>query len=143
VGLVEHGDAERQARDAVQVVARGEVAEGARGRDAARAEAEDLAGVRARDRLRDVERLDDAARVGVQVPVAALGVRVAPRDDEDLLARGHEVLDHAALGRDVDDVELVDHRRDDHERLLAHLLGGRPVLDELERRPAQDDGARA
>ena len=49
-------------------------------------------------------------------------VRVAPGDDEDLLARGDEVLDHAAPRREVEDVVLVDRRRDEQQRHLAHLL---------------------
>ena len=46
---------------------------------------------------------------------------VAPRDREHLLALGDEVLDHAAPGRDVEDVVLVDRRRDEQQRHLAHL----------------------
>ena len=38
----------------------------------------------------------------------------------------------AAARREVDDVELVDHRRDEEQRDLPHLRGRRLVLDELE-----------
>ena len=53
------------------------------------------------------------------------------------------VLDHAAPRREVGDVVLVDHRRHEQQRPLAHLRGLRRVLDELEHRRAQHHRARA
>ena len=67
---------------------------------------------------------------------------VAPGDHEDLLALAQQVLDQAAARREVQDVELVDRRRDHEERELAHALAARLVLDELEDLGAQDDGTR-
>ncbi len=58
------------------------------------------------------------------------------------MALRDQVLDHAAAGRQVGDVELVDRRRHDKHRVLVHLGGHRRVLDQLaDLRPA-DDGAR-
>ena len=56
--------------------------------------------------------------------MALLGVRVAPRDHEDLLALLDEPLDHAAAGREVEHVVLVDRRRDEQQR---HARGPRSV----------------
>ena len=60
------------------------------------------------------------------------GVRIAPRDREDLLLLAEQPLGHAPSGRDVKDVVLVDRRRHEQQRHLIDLLGGRPVLDQLE-----------
>ena len=60
------------------------------------------------------------------------GVRVAPGHHEHLLALADQVLDHAPAGGQVDDVVLVDHRRDDQQRELADALRDRAVLDQLE-----------
>ena len=68
-------------------------------------------------------------------------VRVAPGDREHLLALLDRVLHHAAVRRQVGDVVLVDHRRREQQRALAHLRGLRPVLQELEHRAAQHDRA--
>ena len=57
--------------------------------------------------------------VGVEVPVALLGGRVAPAEREVRDAGGDRALDEAAAGRQVGDVVLVDLRRDDHERSLV------------------------
>ena len=69
--------------------------------------------------------------VGVQVPVPGLPAGVAPGDHEYLVSLGDEVLDHAAAGRDIGDVVLVDHRRDHEQREPVHGGRGRLVLDEL------------
>ena len=66
-----------------------------------------------RDRLDRLERVEHRAGVGVEPPVGVALVRVAPGDREHLLAGADGVLDHAAAGREVGDVVLVDHRRDD------------------------------
>ncbi len=79
-----------------------------------------------------VARLEHRARVGVEVEVALLGARVAPGDQEHLLPGGDEVLDEAASGGDVEDVEAVDRRRHEQQRDLEHLLGARPIVDQLE-----------
>ena len=68
-------------------------------------------------------------------------LRVAPGEREHLLALAHQVLDHAALGREVDEVVLVDHRRHDQQRLLAHRRRLGRVPDQLEQLGAQDDRA--
>ncbi len=47
-------------------------------------------------------------------------------------------LDPGVLGAQVDDVELVDPRRDEQQRTLDHRLGGRRVLDQLEHLVAED-----
>ena len=119
------------------------MAERARGDDPARARAVEVHGGLPGDRRDGVARLEDRGRVGVEVEVALLGVRVAPGDDEHLLALAHEPLDHAAPRREVEHVELVDRRRREQQRDLADLLRLRRVLDELEDLGAQDDRARA
>ena len=87
---------------------------------------------RAGDRLDRLERLEHGGDVVVEPPLGVALVRVAPRDREALLAGADEVLEHAPARRHVGDVELVDHRRDEQQRRLAHLRGARLVLDELE-----------
>ena len=75
--------------------------------------------------------------------MALLGARVAPRDAEHLVALADEVLDQAAAGCQVDDVVLVDRRRDDQQRRRVDLRRGRLVLDQLEHVGVQDDRALA
>ena len=79
-----------------------------------------------------VARLEDRGGVGVEVEVALLVVRVAPGDHEHLLALADQVLDQAAPRGEVEHVVLVDRRRDEQQRDLAHLVGLRRVLDQLE-----------
>ena len=88
--------------------------------------------VRAADLLHHPARLDARARVGIQVEVRLLGVRVPPGEREHLHALRGEPLDDAAPGRKVPGVVLVDRRRDDHDRHLPHRVGRRRVLDQLE-----------
>ncbi len=70
--------------------------------------------------------------VGVEVEVALLFHGVAPGDREDLLALTHEELHHAPVRCEIEDVVLVDRRRDEQQRHSTHRLGLRVVLDELE-----------
>ena len=51
-------------------------------------------------------------------------------------------FDEAFLGREVEDVEAVDPRREDHDRRLQHLVGRRRVLDQLVERRLLDHLAR-
>ena len=90
-----------------------------------------------RDLNDGLPRLDHRVGVGVEVEMALRLLGVAPGNDEDLLAGGDEVLDHAAAGRQVEDVVLVDRRRDEQQRHLAHLGRRRLVLDQLEDLGAQ------
>jgi hypothetical protein len=66
---------------------------------------------------------------------------IAPGDHEHLLALGEQVLDEASPRGEVEDVELVDRRRDDEQRDLADLRAARLVVDELEDLVAQDHRA--
>ena len=58
-------------------------------------------------------------------------VRVHPRDHEHGMAPVHRPLDEGVLRAEVQDVELVDPRRDDEQRPPAHRLRGGRVLEEL------------
>ena len=87
-----------------------------------------------------VHRLHDRRAVGVEAPIAVARLRIAPRNHEDLLALLDEVLDHAAPGRDVHDVVLVDHRRHHEQWNGAHLGCLRGVLNQFEHRGLQYDG---
>ena len=78
------------------------------------------------------ERVRDGTAVGVQIPVPGILAGVAPGDHEYLISLRDEELEHAAAGRKVGDVVLVDHRRDHEQRELVHGGRGRLVLDELE-----------
>ena len=89
-----------------------------------------------------VARLEHCVGVGVQVEVALLGAGVAPGDREHLLALAHQPFDHAPPGREIEHVVLVDRRRREQQRDLAHRLGLGRVLDQLEHVGAQDDRAR-
>jgi hypothetical protein len=82
--------------------------------------------------------LEHGARVGVEVEVTLQRVRVAPGDHEHLLALVEQVLDEAAPGGEIEDVELVDRRWHDEQRDLAHARATRLVVDELEDIGAED-----
>jgi hypothetical protein len=110
----------------------------ARADDAARTGRRDVDRRLARDLGDGGARLEDGARVRVEVEVALGALGVAPRDHEDLLALVEQVLDEAAPRREVEDVELVDRRGYDEQRHLAHALGAGLVLDQLEDLGAQD-----
>ena len=58
------------------------------------------------------------------------------------MALGDRVRDEGVRGLQVEDVVLVDARRDDHQRALVDLRGGRRVLDQLDQLVLEDDGAR-
>jgi hypothetical protein len=79
-----------------------------------------------------VARLEHRLRVGVEVEMALRSVGVAPRDREHLLLLAEQPFHEAPPGRDVEDVVLVDPRRNEQQRHLVHPLGRRPVLDQLE-----------
>ena len=57
---------------------------------------------------------------------------IAPGNHEYLISLRHEEFEHAAAGRKIGDVVLVDHRRDHQQRELVHGFCGRLVLNELE-----------
>jgi hypothetical protein len=109
--------------------------------DAAGAEAERVDVGRPRDLPCHPDGPADALGVGVEVPVGLLPRRVAPADHEDREPLVDRVLDEAASGPQVEEVEAADRRRDDHQRPLAHLRRPGGVLDELDDVVAVDDRA--
>ena len=139
---VERAHEQRQARDVAERALRREVPDGAGRDDPARARRVEVDRRLLRDRGDGVAGLQHRVRVGVEVEVGVLLVRVAPRDDEDLHPLADEVLDEAAPRREVEDVVLVDRRRDEQQRDLVDLLRRRPVLDELEDLRVEHDRAR-
>ena len=76
--------------------------------------------VGAGDRAHGVDRLERAVRVRVQPPVRCSASGLRQESANTCWPCAHQVLDHAALRREVDEVVLVDHRRHDQQRLLAH-----------------------
>ena len=93
--------------------------------------------------LRDAQRLEHALlEVVVPAVLALLGLDVAPGDHEHGIALGHGVGDEGVLRLQVEDVVLVDARRDHHQRTARHLGGGRLVLDELDQLVLVHDIAR-
>ncbi len=151
LGALERGDrgaiAEVQQRDRVRhavhavVTDRGQVVEQRGGDDAARAEAHDVDVGAAGDLARSVDGGEHPAGVGVEVPRALLGGRVAPAEQEHLDALAGRVLDEAAPGAQVEEVEAADRRRDEDQRALVHLLGGGLVLHDLAHLVALHHGA--
>ena len=125
----------------VRVAGGGEVAEQRGERDAAGAEPDGVDVVAAGDVAGDVDRLEDSGRVGVEVPVALLGGRVAPAHREVRDAGGDGALDQAATGREVGDVVLVDLGGHDDERPRVDLRRRLVVLDQLEHVAAVHDVA--
>ena len=75
-----------------------------------------------------------------QRPLLRAGV--APGHQEDGVALGHRVRDERVRRLQVEDVVLVDARRDDHQRPLVDLVGRRGVLDQLDQLVLEDHGAR-
>ena len=130
--VVDHADPEGDARGLLEPADGGQMRDGRGHQHAARAVAEDVRAIAARDVQHRVERLEHGVGVRVQAPVAMLSARVAPGDREDLLPALDQMLDLAPPGREVHDVELVDHRRHEEDRNLPHLRARRLVLDELE-----------
>ena len=139
---VDHGDREGEGGEPLLPPGRGEIGRGHGRQDAAGTDPGQCGPLDAGDPLDRVHRVQDRPDVGVEVPRRMPRVRVAPRDHEHLLALTHEELDQAASGRQVQRVVLVDRRRHDQQRNLAHLLGLRGVLDQLEHLGAQHDRAR-
>ena len=81
-------------------------------------------------------------QVVVEAEVLQLGTRVLPARDEDRKALLGQMLDQALVLVEVQDVELVDPGRADHDRQRTHLLGDRRVVDQLEQPVAPDHLAR-
>ena len=71
--------------------------------------------VRAGDAGDGIARVEDGGGVRVEVEVALLDVRVAPRDHEHLLALAHQPLHEAAARGEVEHVEPVDGRRGEQQ----------------------------
>lgn len=80
--------------------------------------------------------------VAGQAPLAVTRVGVAPADGEHLQAVLQGVLDEALLRRQVEDVELVDLRGNDHQGLEVLLLAHGLVLDQLQHLVAEHHRAR-
>lgn len=137
-GLVEQGHAQRQPRDPVLLAGGRQVGHRQAADDATGAQAQQVTAIASGDLLHRLQRGKDRPDVGVQIPPAVLGVRVAPGDREDLHAGVQQVLDRAAARRQVGDVELVDHGWDQQQRDLADRLGARSVVDQLEDLGTQD-----
>ena len=111
---------------------------------------------RARDAIADdVDALDveqvadgvDRVDLAIEDIIVERGVGDAfvgrfPADHEQGDALVDAPLHEAFLGRQVEDVEAVDPRREDDQRRLQHLVGGRRVLDQLVERRFVDDLAR-
>ncbi len=97
--------------------------------------------VRARDLAYGVDRLEQRCDVGVHVPIALRRGGIAPARDEGLEAVVQHVFDDAPARGNVEDVELVDLRRDDQLRPDVDLRGRRRVLDQLQHFVAKHDAA--
>ena len=141
LGGVEPGDQEGGGVDD-RFAGRRQVPEQAGHGDGAGAHADHVGVGAAGDLAGDLDRLLAGGHVGVEVPVALGRRRVAPADREVRHAGVDHVLDQAAPGADVGDVELVDLRRDGDERPGEGRLAGRRVLDQLEHLAAVHDLAR-
>ena len=63
--------------------------------------------------------------------------RVLPGDGENGVALADQVLDHGVLGGEIQDVVLHDPGWHDQDRLRAHFLGRRAVLDQFHQVGAQ------
>ena len=87
-----------------------------------------------------VQRRDGAFE---QVVVHALlrqpRIRIHPRDHEHGVSLVHRPLDERVLRAKIQDVVLVDPRRNDEQRTLAHRLRGGCVLEELDQIVFEDD----
>ncbi|MCY1226041.1 hypothetical protein D9M72_382580 [compost metagenome] len=89
-----------------------------------------------------MDRLDQRADIGVEVPVALRRRGIAPADHEHLQPLAQHVF-HQALGRrKVEHVELVDLRRHDQLGPGMHFRRGRGVLDQLQHLVAEHHRAR-
>src|ERR1700730_6147364 len=85
--------------------------------------------------------LADGRNVGLHVPIALRGGRIAPADCEHLELVLRKVFDDAASRRQVEKVELVDLRRDDQVRPRVNRIGRGGILDQLEHGGRQHHGA--
>ena len=139
--VVERGDEQAQARDLAQAPRGGEMTDDAGADDPARAGAVEMDRGLTADRGDRVARLEHRRGIRVEVEMALLRVGIAPGDHEHLLALPHQPLGHAPARSEVEHVVLVDRRRREQERHLAHLVGLRRVLDQLEDHGAQHDRA--
>ena len=86
--------------------------------------------------------VDALFEIVVEAEAGLVDVRIDPGADEDGEALGRQPADHRVLGLQVQDVELVDPRREDQQRDGALLVGGGVELDQLEQLVAPDDLAR-
>src|SRR5205807_9324432 len=130
-GRVEDGDEERQRTDP-PLAGGGQVAGQGGGGDAAGAGADEVHVGAAGDEGGGGDRLERGGHVGVEVPVATGRRRVAPADDEDVVALVDEELHQAAAGGEVEDVVAADLGGDEHDRHGADGRRRRLVLDELQ-----------
>ncbi|MCY1503148.1 hypothetical protein D9M68_372660 [compost metagenome] len=89
-----------------------------------------------------VERLLQRLHIVRQAALAMARVRVAPAQHEHLEAVIQRVLDEALLGRQVEDVVLVDLRRHDQQRAQVLLFAPRLVLDQFQQFIAEHYGTR-
>ena len=128
---VQQRHAQAQAGDLIELPGRAQVRADHRGQDAAGAQADDVDLGGLGDLARRAHRLQHGIAVGVQIPVPGSPAGIAPGDHEYLISLRDEEFEHAAAGREVGDVVLVDHRRDHEQRELVHGGRGRLVLDEL------------
>jgi hypothetical protein len=132
LGEVGHGGQEGRALDAGVLLHR-HVGEGGGEQRAAQAIADDVGIGLAGRRLDRVERGQRALQHVVLEGLAGeLGVGVDPGDHEDGEALGHGPLDEGVLLAQIEDIVLVDPGRDDQQRPLVDLFGGRRVLDQLD-----------
>ena len=85
------------------------------------------------DFLRYAQRGEHAVlEVIVPAESALRRLDVAPGHHEYGVARRHRMGDERILGLQIEDVELVDARRDHHQRTRRDLRGGGLVLDQLD-----------
>ena len=87
-----------------------------------------------------VDRVDLAPQhIIVEARIGDALVGRFPADHEQRDALVDAPFDEAFLGREVEDVEAVDPRREDHDRRLQHFVSRRRVLDQLIKRRLPDD----
>ena len=82
------------------------------------------------------------AHVIVEALWRKLLVGIDPGDHEHGVALAHRPADEGVLRAQIEDVKLVDPRRDDQQRPPLHRLGRRRVLDQLHQIVLVDDLAR-
>ena len=70
------------------------------------------------------------------------GVGIDPADDEQGVTLIHQPFDHAVLFLEIKDIELVDPRREQHQRRLVHGFSGGRVLDQFHHLVAEHNLAR-